>query len=193
MIIQNKGTAVYRHISNGIVFYVGMGIGQRAFEVTRRNYLWKEVVDKNGYFEVEIISWHIDRNEAVIVEAEEIVRLKPYANIMMNGFARSDEFKSNMSIRLKGIPKTESHKQKMRESAKLRPPSHYKGRPMGEKQKTLLSELALGKIGVVNVNTGERYASLRECVRITGVNRTSLRFHLQGRLKHAGGNVYKYA
>ena len=191
MRVEMSKIAVYTHSNDGVVFYVGMGVGQRAFELTRRNGKWNEIVKKNGGFDVCVVSWLTNRDDAARLEAEEIRRLKPEANLMMNGFSRSDSFKQNMSNRLLGVKKSEETRKKMSEGMKGRT-AHNKGKPLSEEQKTKLSELATGKLGVVDAETGERFRSVRDAVQKTGIPRTTLRSHLNGKLKHAGARLFKY-
>lgn len=191
MEIRPSETALYQHSVDGTVFYVGCGKGQRAFEVTRRNAKWKEIVSRHGSFSVHIVGWFQSCDDAFAEEAKMIREIKPAANMMHNGYSKSDEFKRMMSAVHAGKVVSDETRAKMRASMAGRT-AHNKGKPMSQEQKDRLSALARGKLGVVNKTTGVKYHSLREASRETGIPRTTLRCHLSGRLKHAGGHEYCY-
>ena len=68
-----RGYYVYLHkdLETGVVFYVGKGNGQRAWDTARRNTIWKQKVSTltNGW-SVEIVEQDLTESEAFDLEAE---------------------------------------------------------------------------------------------------------------------------
>lgn len=82
MTIRPSQFCVYKHIADGVAFYVGSGRSHRPFVSAGRNGLWHETVGVAGYFEVDIIGWFATQAEALAVERSLIDELRPTANIV---------------------------------------------------------------------------------------------------------------
>jgi hypothetical protein len=65
-----KQLCVYTHSANGQVFYVGQGTRSRPRCQNNRSRAWRAHVEAVGHFDVEIVHWTDDRNEAVRIESE---------------------------------------------------------------------------------------------------------------------------
>lgn len=75
----------YAHIrpDTGDIFYIGKGKGKRAYSVHRKNNHWKSIVAINdGKFEVKIIKWFNNEDDAYASEIWQISELKPLANLV---------------------------------------------------------------------------------------------------------------
>lgn len=65
---------IYTHTTNGEIFYVGMGIGNRLNDLRLRNTGWYEIVNQYG-FESEVIENNLTQDEAYEREKFHIKRL----------------------------------------------------------------------------------------------------------------------
>jgi hypothetical protein len=65
-----KQLCVYTHSANSKVFYVGQGSQTRAYAKTPRPPAWKSHVGVVGKYDVNIVHWADDRDEAVRLESE---------------------------------------------------------------------------------------------------------------------------
>lgn len=88
----------------GTVFYVGKGRDERAWVEKDRNPHWKNVVNKHGGFEVEIIKEGMTEPEAYAFEAETILKYgienltnQTLGGISTTGYRHSDETRSLQS------------------------------------------------------------------------------------------------
>ena len=77
---------VHRRGDNNEIFYIGKGIGNRAWDKTSRNKHWKNVVNKHGYT-VEIVQMFDDEDEAYELEKKMIaeIGLKNLTNELPGG------------------------------------------------------------------------------------------------------------
>lgn len=193
MRVEMSGFVVYTHSVNGVVFYVGMGSGARAFQPTQRNDKWRSIVEESGGFDVAIIAWHPDRASAMRLEESEIRSRKPEANLLMNGFKRSEAFKRALSQRKKGVKRSEETCRRMSEGLKGRVAPN-KGKPLTPELREMLANFANKTArGVVDTTSGKSYPSIHAAARATGVPRSSLMVHLNGVATHAGGRTFAYA
>lgn len=75
--MNNK--CVYLHkTKEGVVFYVGSGTLERAYRKTARNNIWKEYAEFG--FVVEIVKSKLTKTEAIILEKQLVLDLKPVSN-----------------------------------------------------------------------------------------------------------------
>lgn len=88
----------------GTVFYVGKGRDERAWVEKDRNPHWRNVVNKHGGFEVEIIKEGMTEPEAYAFEAETILKYgienltnQTLGGISTTGYRHSDETRSLQS------------------------------------------------------------------------------------------------
>lgn len=72
---------VYSHSFDGVVFYIGKGIGGRAWDTGDRNAQWHKLVESLTSYEIEIVSWHDTSKEALAAERTEILVRRPSANL----------------------------------------------------------------------------------------------------------------
>lgn len=79
---------VYTHIVAGKVVYVGKGYGGRAFDCmpSHRPAAWHEMVEKAGWFDVEIVAWFKTPEEAFGREKALIREMRPILNIANAGY-----------------------------------------------------------------------------------------------------------
>jgi len=112
---------VYEHwrLDRDECFYVGKGIGRRAYEMAKRNPHHKAVVNKvlrEGFgIEVKIVASGLTHEEASAIECERISFWRSsnidLTNITIGGdgvpgYKHTKEFKQFISLRFKGIPKS---------------------------------------------------------------------------------------
>jgi hypothetical protein len=75
----------YAHIrpDTGVIFNVGKGKGKRAWSAAVRNKHWHHVVDKNeGKFDVRILNWFNNEDDAYAAEIWQIAELAPLGNLV---------------------------------------------------------------------------------------------------------------
>lgn len=161
----NTDFYVYIHCraSDGRVFYVGKGSGQRAYVSQGRNRYWLNIVKKHG-FAVSIIQDGMQEWWAHELECELIALYgrETLCNLTdggegISGLKRtfSDAHKAKISAKLTGRKYSIEMRQKMSERRKGKPlPKMFqenarlanKGRPMSQQQKENMSRVHLGKI-----------------------------------------------
>jgi len=80
---------VYTHSDGeGRVFYVGRGVGARAFDMASRNPTWREIVRAEGRVMVSVMGWYESGAEAIEAERYLIKMFRPKANIETGRQAR---------------------------------------------------------------------------------------------------------
>ncbi len=104
---------VHKRLSDGNIFYVGKGKGNRAFDRSGRNNLWQKIVDKHGLV-VEIIHANLLEQTAWDIETrliEQYGRLCDNTGVLANlstggegaaGVTHSPETKQKWSVAKKG-------------------------------------------------------------------------------------------
>lgn len=182
---------VYTHSIQGKVFYVGKGISSRPFETSRRGERWHNIVSEAGHFDVEVIAWFDSDQDARLQEAQDIAKYKPEANLMGNGWRRSEEFKAAMSKCHKGKAVSPETRERIGLSRQGLEPWN-KGAKTTDEQKRKLSLAQRGRNAVIETGSGTEYPSVREACRVLRIPKTTLIQHLNGKLKHAGGYVFRY-
>lgn len=107
---QDKSFYVYLHRrkTDGSIFYVGKGSGNRVSSRSGRNRWWKSIVEKHGYIH-EIFADGLTNMESCTLEIEKIAELKN-AGFNLCNIANGGE------SGLVGIPLSEAHKQKLRKA-----------------------------------------------------------------------------
>ena len=144
---------VYLHKKDdGEIFYVGKGVGYRAWAKSNRNRYWKNVSKKHG-LNVVIFKDGLSHEEALELESELISAIgrDSLTNLTdggdgISGFTHSEETKrkigeanSKTSSWSKGLSLSEEHKRKISES--------NKGKEKSEEHKKKMSENMTGKTG----------------------------------------------
>lgn len=122
---------VYEHLraDTNAVFYVGKGIGRRAFQGSsaRRSEWWNRIVRKAGDFSVRMVATQMDEELAHLVEVERIAQLRAVGIDLCNqtdggdgttGHKRSASWCAQMSAVHKGKVVSEETKRKIAESVK---------------------------------------------------------------------------
>ena len=203
---------LYRHIrlDKNEPFYVGIGTVskterlstdyryfRRAFSVSRRNTIWKRIVEKTDY-EVEIL---LESDDYEFIKQKEIEFIALYgrkdlgkgslANLTDGGencgSIRTEEAKQkqreywkNNIHPCKGVPRTEESKQKMREACK--------GRGKGELNyfygKSFTGKDHPSSKPVINTETGVIYVNIKEAAEKEGYNHSTLKSKLNGNSKN---------
>jgi len=77
---------VYEHTrpDTGAIFYVGKGVGKRAFSRHQRNRHWHFIVSKAGGYTVNFLKEHLDEESALLCEVERISQLRSLGIILCN-------------------------------------------------------------------------------------------------------------
>ncbi len=113
---------VHRKSSDGSIFYVGKGTGNRAYVKTKRSKYWNNVVNKYGYT-VEIIQNYLPEWLAFELETYLIAEYRLLGYNLCNlteggegasGCTRSEETKLKNKIASTGFKHTEKTKEKLR-------------------------------------------------------------------------------
>lgn len=187
---------IYRHLKPcGEVFYIGIGKDiERAYYKNGRNNFWKRVVNKYGY-EVDILKRDLTWKEACELEKILInyygradLRLGTLTNLTDGGEGQenpSDETRKKMSDAKQGIggkshhfygvPKTEEHKQKLRD-AKI-------GKEISEEHKQKLIATFDNyrnnlPIKYICIKTLETFKTVAACAQYLNINYGTLRSYL---------------
>ena len=187
MLVKAAGFCVYVHRIAGAVLYVGKGRPYRALETTRRNAAWVAAVAAAGAFEVEILSWHHADEGARLAEAEAIRTLRPTANMMLNGWHRSDDFRKQTGDRFRGKAKSILARSRMSAAAIARAPRE--GRPLTLEHKAKLRASAR-KTSVVEINSGVPYESISAACRSLSLHKGDVLKNLAGGAP-VKGNVFR--
>ena len=156
---------VYQHkkADTNEIFYVGKGKGARAFNATKRNSYWKNVVNKHG-FNVEFVVTDIDEEFSFLVEMETIDAYRKRGIVLSNmtdggegasGFVHSEEHKAKLKgnkfgaatwgIGFKGMKHSDEQKAKWAEIRKG-VTSPRKGVVLSEETKRKISQSRVGLI-----------------------------------------------
>lgn len=150
---------VHKKLTNGDVFYVGKGTGDRAKSKSGRNRWWWNIANKHGYYH-EIIIDNLTSQEADKLEIEKIRFYRENGNIcnVANGGDSG----------LTGIPLSIGHKEKLRNAkiGKKQNPEHAKKSAiakLGKKQPRDAVEkmVAVKRKKVIN-SDGEIFSSATE-------------------------------
>lgn len=80
--IERKKFCVYAHsTSERGIFYIGMGTADRPFVARHKRVLWKQIVRKNGGYDVSVLYWTDDKRQALDFERDAIELFAPICNI----------------------------------------------------------------------------------------------------------------
>ncbi len=122
----------YAHIrpDTGVIFNVGKGSKRRAYQNNDRNNHWHHIVNKNGgKFEVRILNWFNNEDDALDAEVWQIAELMPLGNLVNmtpggdsppkhfgdSNPMRNPEIAKQSGITRRGRKRTDDFKQKVSE------------------------------------------------------------------------------
>lgn len=156
-------TYIHKKTSDGSVFYVGKGVGKRAWDCSRRNPKWKSIVAKHGHVVEVCAEWESSEeafqhekfliwcfkdmgcNLANLTDGGDgpngykyTVEQKAKISLRRVGYKHSEETKAKISLAQKGIPRGP-----MSDDAKIKMSASHIGRiypPMSDAAKKKLSE-----------------------------------------------------
>lgn len=120
---DNTSFYVYLHRkkSNGQVFYVGKGHGNRAFDKHKRSNWWKSIVAKHGFFaeiiETEYQDWYASEREIELIAyygRENLCNMTDGGD-GASGYVFTDEDRRKISEKRKGYKQTDEAKRKLSE------------------------------------------------------------------------------
>lgn len=205
---------IYFHIrpDTGDVFYVGRGkhykrssFLRRAYEVKRRNHIWKGIVERNGWqFEVHIFCHCLTLEESQHQEQQAIASFGkiidgtgPLCNLTdggdgVFGLKHSEEARRKMREKHAADPsrkelfRSEEFKAARRIAlVKNKVPSSMKGRKHSKETKALYSEIRRGSKHyaakkVINLETGIVYGCVEDAAVAVGMGKWSLYKSLSG-------------
>ncbi len=121
----------HKRADDGVVFYVGIGIGRRAYRESNRSQFWKRIVEKHGY-NIEFPHKDLTQDEAKQLEIHYISafgRLDRGTGTLCNmtdggdgrtGYKCTDETKEKMRKASTGVKFTEERKRKIGEKSRER-------------------------------------------------------------------------
>lgn len=156
---MKKKYYIYEHYTKdtNVVFYVGYGQNNRAYDCKRRNKYWKNVYNKHG-LEVKVLKSNLLLDEAIELEQELIekygrrdIGTGTLTNLTAGGEGlrnASPETRKKLSYIASNI--SDETREKMRNSARNRP-------PMKEETKQKLREKFSGKS---NPNYGKNFSDI---------------------------------
>ena len=122
----------HRRSDDGVIFYVGIGVGRRAYRESNRSQFWKRIVEKHGGYTIEFPHDNISQEEAKQLEIHYISvygRIDRGTGTLCNmtdggdgrtGYKCTDETKEKMRKAATGVKFTEERKRKIGEKSKER-------------------------------------------------------------------------
>ena len=200
---------VYEHLKNtdGSVFYVGKGFGNRCKRTTNRNKYWHNIVNKHG-FKVNFVASNLDEEFALLVEIERIDQLRRLGVKLCNltnggegvsglkfsvdslkklskshlGIRPTEETLKKLSALRKGVAKTEDHKKKIAFA--------NKGKKRTKEQIVKMIERLSKK--VLCVETGDIFLNANEAAKKTGAPKSGIGKVCRGERKTAGKFTWRF-
>jgi hypothetical protein len=118
----------HKREDDGVIFYVGIGVGRRAYRESNRSEFWKRVVEKHGY-NIEFPHTNISQEQAKQLEIHYISvygRMDKGTGTLCNmtdggdgraGYKCTEETKEKMRKSATGVKFTEDRKKKIGEKS----------------------------------------------------------------------------
>lgn len=198
---------VYGHytLDTNELFYIGVGVGYRAWSLFGRNDLWKNIEKKHGRRVEILVDGFTDRDLAVKKEIELQQLHIPRACFVygdQHAAIVSKETRAKLSKANTGKKHSEATKRKLSEMNMGKKRSEEIKRKISQstKGKTFSSE-TLRKLSDARKGTGVRsvirddgvvFPSVKEAAAKTGVDATGIVRSAKGQRKTCGGYVWKY-
>jgi len=150
----------HKKADDGAIFYVGVGVGRRAYRESNRSQFWKRIVDKHGYT-VEFPHVNISQEEAKRLEIHYISvygRIDRGTGTLCNmtdggdgrsGYKCTEETKEKMRRAATGVKFTEERKRKIGEKSRERKSWSVLPIKKSEQHRKNLSASRKNKIAVI--------------------------------------------
>jgi hypothetical protein len=213
--MKNFYVYIHRKATNGEVFYVGKGVGDRSSSRNNRNVHWQRIVAKHGYT-IELVLDGLQEWYALELEKDLISlhgRTSDSTGILVNmtdggdgisgyahtdhartqiskknkGRVRSEEFCKNLSVFKKG--NTNMLGKKLSTEARQKIVESNKIRRVSDETKLKMSK---SKSKQVIRSDGVMYPSTVSASRMTGVPQSSISRCCSGKKDFAGGYSWSY-
>lgn len=178
---------VYFHkkADDGVIFYVGVGTGRRAYRESNRSQFWKRIVDKHGYT-IEFPHINISQEEAKVLEIHYISvygRIDRGTGTLCNmtdggdgrtGYKCTEETKEKMRKAATGVKFTDERKRKIGEKSRDRKSWSVLPIEKSEQHKINISNSRKDKKAVIC--DGVLYRSQTEAGKAYGINATAIKW-----------------
>jgi hypothetical protein len=175
----------HKRADDGVVFYVGIGIGRRAYRESNRSQFWKRIAEKHG-FTIEFPHKELTQDEAKQLEIHYISafgRIDRGTGTLCNmtdggdgrtGYKCTDETKEKMRKAATGVKFTEERKQRIGEKSRERKAwLHAQSAPWTEERRKKLSASRKDKVAVICY--GELYESQTAAAKKFGITATDVK------------------
>jgi hypothetical protein len=168
---KNINVYLHRKKTDGTVFYIGQGKGNRFKSVSGRNKVWKEIVSEHGFYH-EILNENVTREEALELEKKYISEhgIDNLCNMTIGGLG-GDVISFNInrdSLRLKQLKNTPRGERNSNFGGKLHTEEYLRKQSESNSKVHLRCE---------NTITGEVITAInsKELGKIIGVNPSNVR------------------
>ena len=150
----------HKRLDDGVIFYVGVGVGRRAYRESNRSEFWKRIVEKHGY-NIEFPYTNISQEEAKQLEIHYISvygRIDRGTGTLCNmtdggdgrtGYKCTDETKEKMRKASTGVKFTEDRKNKIGEKSRERKSWNVLPREKSEQHRKNLAKSRKDKKAVI--------------------------------------------
>ena len=174
----------HKRADDGVVFYVGIGIGRRAYRESNRSQFWKRIADKHGYT-IEFPHKDLTQDEARQLEIHYISvfgRSDRGTGTLCNmtdggdgrsGYKCTEETKEKMRKAATGVKFTEERKKKIGEKSRERKAWSVLPKEKSKKHRENLSASRKDKKAVICY--GELYESQSAAAKKFGISATDVK------------------
>jgi hypothetical protein len=174
----------HKRADDGVVFYVGIGVGRRAYRESNRSQFWKRIAEKHDYT-IEFPHKDLTQDEAKQLEIHYISafgRIDRGTGTLCNmtdggdgrtGYKCTDETKEKMRKAATGVKFTEERKRKIGEKSKERKAwLSAQSAPWTEERKDKLRMSRKDRISVICDNV--LYDSQSQAAKVYGITATAI-------------------